>query len=531
MKKKFKNWFEYNEYQKNNSNIYENKVIPEIQYLTERYHQISDDDLEIPHLKIFSLDIETYSYQMPNPRTVEDPIVLISITDLTNDIVHVFGSKPYDVKDSELENVTINYHYCEDEQELLSKFLDFMHENIPDIITGWNIIPSKKMNVSGFDMGYIINRCKEIFGKYDEQYKKLSPINEVKIWEDKDGYVNVDIVGVTLIDYLTAYKWYSKNKPESYQLEFVSQLELGVGKLEYEGTLHQLYEENWTKMVDYNIIDTIRVAELEKKLGYIKLIQSLSLITKCPMKNFTTMTSLIEGLMLTHYRRNKLCAPKMLDFTGDGGYSGGHQKEPHKGLWKWLFSIDISSSYPTAIITLNKSLETYIGKIINFSEEKVIEYTSKREFPQFDMHNFYTDQVTRFEGDKLDKFNKMLKRGLVCISPIGVCYKTQPEGVIAHVERTMYEKRQRIKKEMKTIEDGTRKEQLNHMQEAIKTLINSFYGILAYPWNNRYMNVHIAESVTSCGRHAIKEGEKFVNDLLNNPNDKMKEILSEIRSL
>ncbi|MFW6377392.1 MAG: hypothetical protein ACOCZ5_01975, partial [bacterium] len=55
----------------------ENKVMPEIQFLAEYYHKIPDDELEVPDLKIYSLDIETYSFEFPSPKFAPDPIVLI----------------------------------------------------------------------------------------------------------------------------------------------------------------------------------------------------------------------------------------------------------------------------------------------------------------------------------------------------------------------------------------------------------------------------------------------------------------------
>jgi len=182
-------------------------------------------------------------------------------------------------------------------------------------------------------MGYVVNRIKNLFGSDTNVYKKLSPINVATTREDNDRNVHVDIAGISLIDYLAAYKWYSRSKPESYSLEYICNLELNTGKLEYDGSLHELYENDFNKMVDYNIIDTKRVKQLEDKLSFIKLIQSLSIITKTPMKYFQTMTSVIEGLMLTYYRRNRLCAPIMKKYDKED-YPAGHQKQPIKGLHK-----------------------------------------------------------------------------------------------------------------------------------------------------------------------------------------------------
>jgi hypothetical protein len=46
---------------------------------------------------------------------------------------------------------------------------------------------------------------------------------------------------------------------------------------------------------------------------------------------------------------------------------------------------------------------------------------------------------------------------------------------------------------------------------------------LSVPYS-RYFNTHIAEAITSCGRHTIKSGEKFCNDLLNDPTDELLDV-------
>jgi hypothetical protein len=99
------------------------------------------------------------------------------------------------------------------------------------------------------------------------------------------------------------------------------------------------------------------------------------------------------------------------------------------------------------------SLETYVGKITSFEEDKVIEYTSNREFPEFEMLNSTNGNKTSFKGKQLDNFNLMLKKGLLCIAPNGVVFKTGPEGVISQVEREMFIMRQMFKKKMYTTDD------------------------------------------------------------------------------
>jgi DNA polymerase elongation subunit (family B) len=529
VKKSFRNYFEYNQYQKEHTNIYENKVMPEIQYLAERYYNMPDDELETPELKIFSLDIEVHveDGSFASPEEAKCPIVLVSLYDMMINEVTIFGIKEYNNPGT---NEKYHYYLCNDEKDLLKQLMNFIYKETPDVITGWNIIPSAKMQISGFDLPYIINRCKRIFGENTDIYKYMSPIKEVRSWTNKTGDLNIDIAGVSIIDYMATYKWYTRNNPESYSLDYISKLELGKGKEDYSeyGNLRRLYHENWDLYVDYNIKDTKRVIELEQKLSYINLIQSLSLITKCPMKLYQAMTSLLEGKMLTYYRRNNMCAPF---FTGgtQTGYPAAFVKEPQKGLHKWVASIDIASSYPTAIITLNMSPETYIGMIIGISEDRIIEYVSKKNFPEFELLNIVNMKTTKFRDEKLKKFNLMLSKGLISVAPCGTCFKTKPEGVVAHVERSMFLDRKSIKKRMRDEKDKKEIARLNTFQNALKILLNSFYGIMAVPYS-RYFNTHIAEAITACGRHTVKQGEKFVNEILNEP-EKSNELLNIIEEI
>jgi DNA polymerase elongation subunit (family B) len=65
--------------------------------------------------------------------------------------------------------------------------------------------------------------------------------------------------------------------------------------------------------------------------------------------------------------------------------------------------------------------------------------------------------------------------------------------------------------------------QAHSLQLALKIMMNAFFGILSVPYS-RYFNVYIAEAITSCGRHTIKSGEKFCNELLNDPTEELLDV-------
>jgi DNA polymerase elongation subunit (family B) len=325
------------------------------------------------------------------------------------------------------------------------------------------------------------------------------------------------------------YKWYSPNNLERYSLEYVSQFELGKGKLDYSEEaedLRELYDADWNKYVDYNVIDCKRVNDLGQKLGYIRLVQSLSLLTRVPMRYYNAMTSLIEGLMLTYYRRNGLCAPTLQGGSQET-FEAAYVKEPQKGMHKWLFSIDIQSSYPSHIITLNMSTETYYGRIMDMSEDEIISYMQKKEFQPFRMFNGY--KVVDVKGSKLDKFNEAFKRKLFSIAPCGTLFLNTKKGVLSTVERNVFEKRIEIKKLMRQSE-GEERGRYHSFQWSLKILLNALFGATSVPYS-RYFNQDISEAITSCGRYTIKAGERYTNELLNKPNDELKTVLAELNKL
>ena len=514
-KRKFNTYHDYYAFCKNyHENILEDKVRPEIQYLAEKYHDIPDKDIPTPKLKIYYADIEVHSeIGFPHAYLAENPVTLISIRDSITSKTVTFGEKEYN---GDSENLI--YIHCEDEKELLRKFFAYMNKYPPDVLSGWNIW--------GFDIPYLINRDKKINrGKY---YDGLSPINIVRTWNSKrDNSLNVDIAGVAILDYMDLYKWYSPNNLERYSLEYVSQFELGKGKLDYSGDaddLRGLYHTNWDKYVDYNLMDCERVHDLGLKLGYIRLVQSLSLLTRVPMRYYNTMTNLIEGLLLVHYRRNNLCAPQLVGGTQER-FEAAYVKEPQKGMWKWLFSIDIQSSYPSHIITLMMSIETKWGRIMNLTEDRIIECMKTKEYPPFRL--LKSTGPVDIKGAKLDSFNKAMKRKIFSIAPCGTIFINGKPGVISTVERNIFEKRIEIKKLMYESEGGKR-QRYHTFQWALKILLNSLFGCTAVPYS-RYFDIDIAEAITSCGRYTIKSGERYANKIMNNPNEKLLKIFEKYK--
>ena len=561
-KKKFNDNKAYNKFQSENS-CYENKVHANTQFLAERYHTVID--IHPPPLHVCHLDIETPSeIGFPNVKDTPVPIVLIACVDEHHNRT-VFGIGGYKGK------ADAKYVSCSDEKDLLTKFFNWFQRQSFDVITGWNITSDAKMNLTGgFDMPYIIRRCMMIFGDKTNIYKKMSPINIVRCWENAQfaGVYNVSIAGVYVIDYLSLYKWFSTNNMESFKLGYVAEAEkLDIQKIDWHDkydTMWEFYKNDWTWFVEYCIADSDVVKELEKKLGYLMLSQTLSLYCCTTMNNYNSSTALIEGLMLKYYRNNNLCAPILYGGSQEW-FPAAYVKDPIKGLHKDEVDLDITSSYPTHMIIQNMSLETYFGRIVGFHDDDIagykmnkgihetlhagrpiykmiIDYNRDREYPDFILVN--DSGYNKYYGDRLKKFNSAFQKGLLSISPCGSVFFNKPKGIMAEVVKTTFFERKKqndLKKEYKQKSENSTndkekqiwKERSNNkhaLQWAIKIIINSFFGVTGVPYS-RYFNVNISEAITSAGRHTIQMGEVFVDDLLNNPDEGLKDIINEIKVL
>ena len=74
--------------------------------------------------------------------------------------------------------------------------------------------------------------------------------------------------------------------------------------------------------------------------------------------------------MLTFLRRSGRVAPNKArrvprnedGSDGESKFTGAYVKEPKPGLYKWVYDLDLTSLYPSIIMSINISPETKIGK-------------------------------------------------------------------------------------------------------------------------------------------------------------------------
>ena len=472
--------------------MFESDVPLETRILVDRY--TDSDEPSTGHREMyFDIEVEVKD-GFPEPNRADNKITAIALYDKVADKYHcyVLGNVPNtDVVES-----------FQSEEELLQRFFQKYLEINPTIISGWN--------TDGFDIPYLYNRTKKIMG--ESFANALSPIGVVYYNENKKKY---KIAGVSSLDYLPLYRWFTYTQQSSYRLDYIGQLEVGIGKVEYEGTLQDLYENDIEKYIEYNLNDVVIVKALDDKLKFIDLAKALAHVGHVPYEDIFFSSRYLEGAMLVYMKNLGIIAPnKALDsrqkMDNDEKFSGAWVKDPKPGRYEWVFDLDLTSMYPSVIMTLNISPEMKIGKLDGWDALEFMKGVQKT----YTFHKRGKKETMMINGEEI---KKLLDNNKVSISTNGVLYRNDKKGLIPVLLDKWFNERVEYKKLMKKYGDEGNDEQYGYFkrrQHVQKIVLNSLYGVLGLPVF-RFYDVDNAEATTTTGVELIKFTEKIANKYYN----------------
>jgi len=507
-KKVFPSGYDRYKYTKDSNikRIYEN-INPEQQFLIDMFDKVNEsDDMTKYRLKIGFVDIECPREDgFPSLEEADTVINVITIYDSLHNKFFVWGLGEYT---GNTFDSTVEYKWCHTERELLTSFLAHMEKDYYDILSGWNS--------EYFDIPYIINRIKRLFG--DEEIKRLSPTQNVycrQIQGQYGKFVNKwYIQGVSCVDYLDAYKIFSPGTKESFKLNDIAQRELGEKKTDYGNiSLYDLAEKDWNKFVEYNIQDVNLLKKLECKLQYLGLLRMLSYVGLVPFESGMGTISVITGAAVIEARKRGKIAPVFdTGFEKDSKYEGAFVAPPKQGFQKYIASFDVNSLYPNTMITLNLSPETKVG------------YWNKNSDGTTTFRHINGKTVTLPD----EKFKKLVEIEKLSLTRAGVCFTQKTKGIFPEIVDNYYKKRVEIQnrsdtlsKEIYELEKSGKQpdklaelkykhEQLDIHQFTLKILINRTYGY----FGNKYAPMgdsDIARSITLTGQAVIKQSNEILN--------------------
>ena len=509
------NWFfskNPNYRSKNTPGLHFHDMKPHQKFLIERYG--INDVPSKGHREVF-FDIEceiggalTEDYIASAPM----PITSIAWWDKTPDTWHILIlDKKGELKHTPGEKEIIP---VSTERELLAKFVEAFRDMNPDILVGYNS--------DYFDIPYLYHRICNVLGK--EWADHLSPIGEVKTKKyDKYFFKQnqfVDIVGVESLDYIRLHKKYSWKDEPSWKLDAIGEKYVGMGKVEYEGNLDQLFATDIHKFIQYNFVDVEILQKLDEKLQYIALTKNLSHKGKHNYSevyhNSVTQDGAISAYLLS---QNLIPPPKEMNQQKKDGYAGGYLFCPKAGLYKYMFDEDLTSLYPSIIMTINIGKETFVGRIIDADDRNnrlglndLIEKDPNEELLVENPKGMQTRVTAKQLVD-------IIKSSNLAVAANGSMFRTDKESVLSTILKKWFEERVLYKGRMKKAYKSGDKEkgEYNHlMQYTMKILLNSLYGATALPSFRYGMNYAIlSEAITLSGHRIIQESALCANRHMN----------------
>ena len=453
-----------------------------------QYSLISDNyrgmiDYDLNKIKIGYIDIETSSeHGFPDVRNANEEVLAISYR--CGKSFKTYGCQEYTPSEG------VQYIHCENETRLLENFVLDWSMNYPDIITGWNS--------RFFDIPYLVNRIVRVLG--EKMAKKLSPWgwykeNEITLFGNRKQQI-FDLVGISSIDYMDAYKKFTYVNQESYSLNHIAYAELGEKKLDYSeySSLHELYQTNFQKFVDYNVHDVVLLERLEEKMKLLEMIISLAYMAKCNFNDVFSPVKMWDCIIYNHLKDQQIVVPPKKHETKLEAYECAYVKTPQIGRHKWVASFDLNSLYPHLIMQYNISPETLVGM---HTESGLVDALLDKEFDV-----------------------AFLKEKNLTMTPNGSLYTRKKQGFLPALMEKMYTDRVKYKNLLLTEQkkgkaaDTNKLAQYYNMQINLKIALNSAYGALGNQWF-RFYDVRNAEAVSVAGQLSIRWAERAVNQYLN----------------
>jgi DNA polymerase elongation subunit (family B) len=456
------------------------------QYIANEYPEDMVFDKE--QIKIFTLDIEcTAENGFPDIENPTEELLAITVKNQSNKQIITWG-----IGEFKTDRTDVTYIKCNNEKSLIMEFMKFWIKNYPDVITGWN--------TKFFDIPYLFNRIRTLVD--EKVLKRFSPWNLVEretIIVRGRPQTHYKIFGISMLDYLDLYQKFIPTKQESYKLDYIGKVELGLQKDEnpYD-TFRDWYTKDYQSFIDYNIKDVEIVDGLEDKLKLIELVLTMAYEAKVNYTDVFSQVRMWDMLIYNYLKKDNVMIPPKEDNIKDDKYEGAYVKDPITGMHNWIVSFDINSLYPHLIMQYNISPEKIIGvEPSGISVDKLL------------------DRATPLTH---------LKAEGACITPNGAKFKIDSPGFLPRLMESMYNDRVKFKtlefqakqEYQKTKDKSLLKEisRCHNIQWSKKIALNSAYGAIGNQYF-RYYDVRQATAITSAGQFVIRFIQKNVNEYMN----------------
>ena len=518
----------------NSKRLYESDINPIFQCLSENY--LNQD---APKLNIAFFDIETDFDPERGFADPSDPFMGITSISIYMQWLETMVCLAVPPKTLTMEAATEllkdipNVMLFEKEKDMLDTFLTLIED--ADILSGWNS--------EGYDIPYTVNRVARVLSKDDTRRFCLWGQLPKKREYEKFGKTSetFDLVGRVHLDSLNLYRKYTYEERHSYRLDAIGEIEIGENKTAYEGTLDQLYNNDFRKFIEYNIQDTALLDKLDKKLRFINLSNELAHANTVLLQTTMGAVAVTEQAIINEAHHRGLQVPNRPKQSDDENTqaAGAYVAFPKKGLHKWIGSMDLNSLYPSVIRALNMAPETIVGQIRPTLTDAMVHNAMHLEKKSFagawegrfasleydavmekrkdvaltiDFENGQTEVLSGAEIYKLifDSNQPWM------FSSNGTIFTQEFEGVIPGILKRWYSERKDLQKMLKKAKDAGNKAEIEYWdkRQLVKKInLNSLYGAILNP-GCRFFDKRIGQSTTLSGRTIVKHMSAEVNKVI-----------------
>ncbi|MEE9304275.1 MAG: DNA polymerase II [Thiotrichaceae bacterium] len=373
---------------------------------------------------------------------------LYSIAVTTADEEQVFMVSPKPAKTS---NHRIKW--CDNEKQALQQFFAWIKNNDPDVIIGWNVV--------AFDLDFLLWKCKQLrtpfaLGRGEENATILVP--------QQSGQMHIArISGRIVLDGITSLRgafW----SFESFALGAVAQELLGKDKLiQHESGEEKLkeiqrqYKEAPEDLAEYNLEDCRLVAEIFAKTDLFNFSIQRASMTGLAIDRQGGSTAAFDHLYLPRLHRQGYVAPDIGSHMNPKHSPGGFVMESQPGLYQNVLVLDFKSLYPSIIRTFKIDP---LGLSIGLTDQQ-----ESNPIPGF--------------------LDAMFSR---------------ETHILPNIVTDLWQQR-----------DQAKKDNNQPMSQAVKIIMNSFYGVLG-SFGCRFFNPQLASSITLRGHEIIQTSADLIEE-------------------
>ena len=516
-----------------NKDLFESDVNPIFQCLSEQYLNV-----DAPKLNVCFFDIETDfdpERGFADPSDPFMPITAITVHLQWLDSLVTFALPPkgltMEQAKEEVKDFDNTYLY-EKESDMLEAFLDVIQD--ADILTGWNS--------EGYDIPYTVNRVSRVLSKDDTRrfclWKQLPKKREYEKYGKKAE--TYDLIGRVHLDSLELYRKYTYEERHTYRLDAIGEMEIGEKKTVYEGTLDQLYNNDFRTFIEYNRQDVALLDKLDKKLKFIDLSNELAHANTVLLQTTMGAVAVTEQAIINEAHHRGLQVPNRPKRDEENtAAAGAYVAFPKKGVHKWIGSMDLNSLYPSVIRALNMDPATIVGQLRQDLTQAFIDdqmTLQKKSFAGAWEGKFGTLEYTAvmeqrkdvditvdFESGESEILSAAEVYKLIydsnqpwMLTANGTILTNEFDGVIPGLLKRWYQERKELQTmKKKAIDAGNQTEIAfwDKRQLVKKINLNSLYGAILNP-GCRFFDKRIGQSTTLTGRAIAKHMAAEVNKVI-----------------